>query len=549
MITFPTLRLFRSLRPFSLRLVLLALALHAGGAHAAGVASGRLFEGDPVRGESGLQAGSSDTSSSMLISGLPGLLAGPVDEDIYLLGPGDVLSLERATPSILVQMIPVDAEGALYIPDLGRRVVAGRSLASVRLEILRDLKKFFPTSRIEMRLIRPRAFKVFLLGEVAVPGAVGVGATNRAVDALEGRGVLAPGASQRNIRLMRANGTSLRVDVQSFLLLGDQSHNPWLQDGDRILVPRLKETTYVAGSVGRPGAYELAAGDSASTVIRLAGGLMPEARTDSILLVRFRTPTQVDSLWLNAESASRTAVQADDRIFVRLQYPFRRLSAVNVMGEVRFPGEYPIEEGRDHLSDILTRAGGFTPLASPSSVVLQRQTEFTILENADIDRLRRLTRAEMTESEYYDLRMRTNGRATLYAVDASGNFEPGSRQDVLLLSGDAIRVPSRTRTVRVGGEVKQPGLFAFSPALEPRDYIQLAGGYGPRADGSQIRVIRSADGQSLPAREVAGVSPGDYVWVPEKSEGTPTWTVFKEILAVTGQIATIILLINNTKKP
>jgi protein involved in polysaccharide export with SLBB domain len=534
-------------------LAMLSLALTAapGGvpaAQAAPVSLGRLFELPPAPSATELRSASVDSGAGFQSSPGSLLLAGPVDPETYILGPGDVLSLERASMAGIPQLLQVDAEGALYLSDLGRYQVAGVSLARARREILAALRPFLPRTRVDLRLVKPRSFKVFLLGETPSPGPVVATAAHRAVEAVLVHGTLPAGTSQRNIRLVRTSGVTLRVDIQSFLLYGDQSNNPLLADGDRLILPVLRDRVLVSGSVERGGNFELAPGDSFSTLLRLAGGLSPGANGDSVLIVRFRGATSTESLWLSVIRDAALPLQADDRIFVRTRQPYHPMATVSVEGEVLLPGLYPVHEGYDRLSGLLGHIGGFTPRASLGNVVLERGADPAHIDDPGLERLRRLTRSEMTQTEYADLRMRTDGRGFLYRLDLSQPLAPGSGEDVLLRGGDRLLVGSLARTVRVGGAVVRPGLIDFRPEIGPQDYVEQAGGFGNRADRSEIRVIRSGDGKSLPAREVDRLSPGDFVWVPEKPDKPAFWGAFKDILSVTTQLVTAILVIRSYTK-
>ncbi len=525
--------------------MLAALAVMVGGSRsmAAPVTLGRLAEPEPFKSELEGRGMPADSLSAPTLQGNPLTLGGPVDPAEYTLGPGDLLALENGSAPTASYTVLVDAEGSVYFPDLGRRLVAGQTLQSVRANILQDLHKYLPRARLELRLLRPRSFKVFLVGETGNPGAVIATAANRAVEALSQRGSLLKTSSLRNITIQRRSGSIVRVDLQSYLNLGDQSHNPWLGDGDRILIPRQRELVFLNGSFDRPGPYEIAPGDSLSTLFRISGGLLPGASRDSVLLVRFRGTHDVDSTWFSVADAAGIVPRPDDRVFAWIRGPWHPMADVFASGEVRLPGAFPAREGRDRLSDLIRWVGGFTPDASLRNAMFLRDSDNRMLEDPDLDRLRRLTRAEMTESEYHDLKMRTEGHLDAFQIDLSNGPAAGSLGDFFLRNGDRLIVQSAARTVRVGGEVKRPGLIAHHPAFEVSDYLDLAGGFTPRADGGSVRVIRAGDGQSVPAKEAGRLSPGDYLWVPEKASGTPFWSVFKDVIAVTAQIATIYLVI------
>ena len=88
---------------------------------------------------------------------------------------------------------------------------------------------------------------------------------------------LESGASTRNILVKRRDGTEERADLERVLRIGDHARDTWLTDGDAVVVPPLAQYVHVSGAVLVPGMIEHRADDSLSTVLRLAGGLSPDA--------------------------------------------------------------------------------------------------------------------------------------------------------------------------------------------------------------------------------------------------------------------------------
>jgi len=96
--------------------------------------------------------------------------------------------------------------------------------------------------------------------------------------------------------------------------------------------------------------------------------------------------------------------------------------------------------------------------------------------------------------------------------------------------------------VRVEGEVRMPGLVRFEAGRRAIDYIRLAGGYSERAARGQVRVKRAVTGQTILARDVPELEPGDLLWVPDRGD-TATWQVLQSVLLVMAQIATVIVAV------
>jgi protein involved in polysaccharide export with SLBB domain len=95
--------------------------------------------------------------------------------------------------------------------------------------------------------------------------------------------------------------------------------------------------------------------------------------------------------------------------------------------------------------------------------------------------------------------------------------------------------------------VRSPGLVAFESGRSMGDYVQLAGGLARRANLDDARVTRSGSSHTIPARDVKQIEAGDYIWIPEKKD-TSFWSTFKDVMAVAGQTAAVILLIDQVSR-
>ena len=74
------------------------------------------------------------------------------------------------------------------------------------------------------------------------------------------------------------------------------------------------------------------------------------------------------------------------------------------------------------------------------------------------------------------------------------------------------------------------------------DYVALAGGFSDRGDRNKVRINRAVTGQSLRARDVQAVVPGDLIWVPERPD-TTAWQHLMTLITVAAQVATIMIAV------
>lgn len=466
---------------------------------------------------------------------------GPIDPDKYLLGPGDVLEIDLWGP--LTRNIPlvVSPEGTILIPGRGPVPVAGKTLGWMRNRLLEVVAATYRGVHAEVRLVQLRTFKVFMIGAVKNSGPMEVSSVTRASEAV----TLAepqPGASRRNIEVRRRDGSTQRLDLDRFNATGSERFDPTLVDGDVVVVGRTREVIGVAGGVSQPGSFEYAVGDSLSTLLTLSGGPLPSATPERALLVRFDSAAQRESVWVNLleiqGGKGDLALRDGDQLFVGTQSRYHDLPAVAIVGEVEHPGSYPIEVGRDRFTDLVRWAGGFRPYANQGAVVLVREPAAT--ENdPEFDRLARLSRSEMTESEYAKFQTRLAERKNSFRLDWSRIQKGGTDVDPLLVGGDVVRVDQLVPSVRIEGQVRRPGLVDYLPGRKLTEYVDLAGGFTDRAARSNISVSRTLTGQVVPASSVTGLQPGDFIWIPERRD-VDAWAVFRDVVTVATQVAVLI---------
>ncbi|MEP7027106.1 MAG: SLBB domain-containing protein [Candidatus Eisenbacteria bacterium] len=485
-------------------------------------------------------------------TGSASVLAGPVDPTRYRLGPGDVLSLEMTGRVDRHVLLPVDAEGRMNVPEIGVVDAGGRTLDAVRSQLLGRIRPLYSGARVDLRLVRLRVFKVYVAGQGKGPGVVRATGATRASEILAGADALGPEASRRNIELRHRNGKSDRVDLDAFAYLAREDANPYLDDGDVLVVPPRKERVFAYGAFGRPGEYELAPGDQVVDLVALAGGLLPGTDKASGLLVRFVTPTTLDSIPCNlgagAAEPNRLPLQNQDRLYAREFTNFERAANVSLLGEVLRPGPYAIREGRDRVSTLLERAGGPTTLAARGRIQIFRNSEPSGQRDIEFERLSRLSRSEMTDAEYETFKTKLAAQQASFVLDYDRLLSTSGDYDVLLRDRDLIMVDRETQAVRVSGEVQRPALLEYQARRAGEEYIQLAGGFTGRASKGKVRVTRAGSNHSISLNEAGMIQPGDFIWVPEKKEAH-FWATLKDVLVVAGSVATIVILIQNAAKP
>lgn len=471
------------------------------------------------------------------------VLLGPVDADTYLVGPGDRFSITVWGQGVASHSATVTPEGELVLPGIATVAVAGKSLANVKSDVRASLDEHYRDVAVSVSLVGLRSMLVNVLGHVEKPGIYEGTALDPAGELIRRAGGLAEGASRRNIMITRRNGDAQRVDLTRYCNAGDVSANPPILDGDLIFVPHATEFVYVFGAVAAPGRYEFVEGETVGSLLELGGGFVRGAAIDSVEIRRFVDDfvTETSLVDVSGRSAMSIGLTDGDQVYVREINEWRRVTSVEVRGEVARPGPYGMSEGEDRLSDIIRKAGGPTPEASLGNASLIRPSLGGEVD-LELERLGSMAVGEMSEMEYAYFKTRLRDR-TAVVVDFEKALSGDVSEDVPLLDGDIIVIPKAVATVDVIGQVLDPGEVEYVPGKRFRYYVEQAGGYSPYARANRVKVIRAGTGTRLPAGRAGRIDPGDVVWVPERVE-TDWWKLVREAASFLTSIVTAYVVID-----
>jgi protein involved in polysaccharide export with SLBB domain len=485
----------------------------------------------------------------------PVALESVIDPEHYYVGPSDQFSVAVWSTPPLSATLMVTPEGSLVIPTIGEIPVADMTLAAAKEKVRGAIRRNYARGEIVVALVQPRPVVVMVVGSVLFPGLYTLTAVDRATKAIESanRGELMELSAEqqylitlqstRNVALRHRDGTSSRVDLDKFLGTHDQKYNPFLREGDVIVVPRKVENRNsigVYGEVNAPNRYEYVEGDSLTDMIRLAQGFTTIAHRDSAGFSRLdltgsvqsRSIVSIEAI-LNGK-APNVALQPGDRLVVFGRSEQRADYRVEVKGEVRHPGTYPISRDRTRLSEVIKRAGGFTEQASlRTAEVIRRSVEPTKIRMEQLESLR--GGADVEDSTYYLLETSLRINKEIVNTDFEKLFAQGdSTQNIILQSDDVINIPPRNRNIYVFGQVVSPGNVPFTEGRPVDWYIQMAGGFTQNARDGDVQVIKARTRQWLNPGETK-VEEGDYIWVPKTIERS-----FGYYMAIVGQTAAVI---------
>jgi len=328
-----------------------------------------------------------------------------------------------------------------------------------------------------------------------------------------------------------------------------------LMRNDAVRIYSIRElkqdaTVKVLGEVNAPGEYCYREGITVGDLVELAMGFTDGVDMSNVQISSRGGRTRGDVVthdFASNPALLNTVLQPYDIVsFRRLTY-FREQVSINVEGEVVSPGDYVLNKSDVRISDVMARTGGFTEEAYPHGAKLirvlteeerERQMEAVIAANKSL------------EGEKTEINLGTLLDRYTIGIDIEEAIKnPGSTADVVLRSGDIIKVPQMNNTVKVSGGVLYPNTVVYEPNLGWKDYVNEAGGFTKRArKGKTFAVYMNG---KVAAGDKIYMEPGMEIVVPERLPSEETKLTPVEIASLatsTTSIATLVATIINLFK-
>jgi protein involved in polysaccharide export with SLBB domain len=376
----------------------------------------------------------------------------------------------------------------------------------------------------------------------------------------------------RGIKLKRATGEELEVDLQKFRLTGEFTYNPYLKNDDVIIFPAndiSRNFFAVSGAVNLPGTFYFIEGDDLGDALELVAGINSAYEDVSSI--------EVSRLSYDGQSETKITIGIDENFPIQRGDRFRFLAlenqrknfSVTVIGEVNIPGTVPITRDNTTLYQVIQSCDWFTPYASlrrarvysknSLAILLERQYGIqlgdqpdledpkmrSIILNLELAMMYRMSNVVEEDTNYFNLENELRVLIEGSSLDFNKISDPES--DIAkykVQSGDIIIVPAIQNSVYVFGQVLRPGYVTFIEGKNYDYYVNEASGIGELAEEDDIMVIKggsrawiSADSDSVTIEE------GDYIYVPKESlRSTRSYILeYAVYLSVLASIAAILL--------
>lgn len=555
--------------------------------------------------------------------------------DVIFIPPiGDIVSVDGAVRRPAIYEIrnektvgqAIDLAGGL-LPDADQKQVHLERILPSRLRETQDVNLMVDSGRgmplangdkLRVSAIRPTLENsVTLSGYVFRPGSFEYRAGLRLSDVLSSFDELRPNADLHYIMIRREVPPDERVevlsaDLQRALSGRGSSADPALQprdqivvfdlsaNRDRLLAPliqtlelqatpdRPEQIVSVDGRVKSPGRYPLEPGMHVSDLIRAGGSLEDAAYRGLAELTRYRVvegdARETSLITVDLAAIRRGDKSADielepyDVLVVKPVAMWKEPGTIELAGEVRFPGRYPIHQG-ETLYSVLQRAGGLTDVSFAQGAVFIREE----LKKRERDQIELLSSRLQSDLAALSLEAVASSAATANSGGANGASQalvigqqlltqlrdskpvgrlvidiqqvmskPGSPGDVLLRDGDKLLVPKKTQEITILGEVQSPTSHVYRVGLTRDDYIAMSGGATQKADRKRIYVVRANGDVVSGSRsgwfrktQSLEIRPGDTIVVPLDTERVNALPIWQAVTTIIYNLAVALLAVRS----
>ena len=160
------------------------------------------------------------------------------NDEEYKLGTGDKLRVEVYGESQLSQSLQVRPDGKITLPLVGDMDAAGRTSLELRDAVATSLKEYVTNPVVTVIVQEVSAPQIYVIGEVANPGAQLMRGPLTVLQALAQAGGLGEFADAGDIRILRTTATGTETIAFNYKDAIRGRVGPMaLQPGDTIVVP------------------------------------------------------------------------------------------------------------------------------------------------------------------------------------------------------------------------------------------------------------------------------------------------------------------------
>ncbi|MFA9192794.1 SLBB domain-containing protein [Flavobacterium sp. FBOR7N2.3] len=343
----------------------------------------------------------------------------------------------------------------------------------------------------------------------------------------------------RIVRLKSDLSTEIINANLAAALSGDANADILLQREDIVTVYsvldfREEYNITIAGEVKNPGEYTYLDNLTLNDLLVQAGGLTGSAskRVEIARMVKSDTiddsnPNRIELINLeltpeNNEQLKNYALMPFDVISIRRVAVYEKPQMVSISGAVVYPGSYVLENKKETIYNIVSRAGGLKDIANTHGVKIKRP-----LKADQVEQLQRVDlNLSLSDSSSVKSNEKLKNQLKYATIPVDWNKiekDPTHYSNVTLFPGDQIEVAEFNEGVRVSGNVLLNSEIPYRKGKSFQYYLSSVGGVDAKGWKKKAYIIypngkADVTGSFLFFRSYPKVLPDSQIIVPEKPE-------------------------------
>jgi protein involved in polysaccharide export with SLBB domain len=474
-----------------------------------------------------------------------GRFAGTYHEGInphYIIMPGDRILVQVWGARAYNDVLMVDPQGNIFLPEVGPLTVAGLNQGALQGAIKSHIASVFLSNvEIYVSLLTAQPVGVYVTGFVPAPGRYAGGPGDSPLYYLDKAGGIIPErGSYRDITVLRGNRLLARIDLYPFLLNGSLP-SVRLQDGDVIAVGPRKSSVIATGLIPQYASYESSGASMKGAELLRFAAPQPQVSHAGVTGARKTVPFHQ---YLSLDKLAEFTLENGDMVEFLADTP-GDVTLISVSGAIKGVSRYPVRRDAT-LRQLLAHVPVDEKLVNLEGIYIKRRSVAEQQRKAIRDSLFRLENSVLTASsataEIAAIRAQEAQLVQNFAQRVS-QLEPDgvvvvSRNkkvaDILLEDGDEVVIPQRSDVVQITGEVIVPKSVVYDAKMGLSDYVAAAGGFTERADRSYILVVHP-NGEIIRASR-GEIRAGDMLMVMPYYD-SKSFQLVKDIMGVLYQIA------------
>ncbi|WP_242698577.1 polysaccharide biosynthesis/export family protein [Alteromonas sp. 5E99-2] len=417
----------------------------------------------------------------------------------YLVTTGDKISVQMWGAVNFAQVLTVDTQGNIFIPNVGPVEVGDIPAASLNQIVTNQVRRVYTKNvNIYINLLTATPVGLFVTGAVSKPGQYAGLSSDSVLHYLKRAGGIDPlRGSYRKIQVLRNDTLVKSYDLYEFLKLGKLSPFSF-QDNDVLLVAEQGSVVNVEGTAKNPFSFELSADESSG--IQLMNYALPFVEASHVAVSGIRDGNPV-SVYLSISEFESFKIEDGDSVLFNNDIRPQVLS-VSVSGSYLGPSFYAVTPDA-RLQDVLSLIEVNPEHAAIDSIYIKRKSVAEQQAELLSDSLYRLERSVLTAPASSEgeaaIRIQEAQLITQF-IERAKEVEPlgkvvvtnnGVAANIRLEDGDEIVIPEKTDLIQISGEVLIPQAIVYREDAVLSDYISAVGGFTERANKSRVAIIHA----------------------------------------------------------